>query len=202
VQHNLLVLVSNNLYFVTCKFLNFVQQAPGLENNQLWGRLPMKIQNFPERNKLCVLCMEANLFYKVRQDKIVGIVSATSSGGCVQAVQNSSVLLIKGIFSKWSQPPVYQFSHSSCASEILEMLVKGTVLKLKMIGITVCVLICDMGSNNMEVVRHLGITPATPYFVIENMKVISRVQIKSWAGKALETVNCCAFLKRRLIGAC
>jgi hypothetical protein len=31
---------------------------------------------------------------------------------------------------------------------------------------------------------------------------ISRVQMKSWAGKALETVNCCAFLKRRLIGAC
>jgi hypothetical protein len=31
---------------------------------------------------------------------------------------------------------------------------------------------------------------------------ISSVQMKSWAGKALETVNCCAFLKRRLIGAC
>jgi hypothetical protein len=31
---------------------------------------------------------------------------------------------------------------------------------------------------------------------------LSRVQMKSWAGKALETVNCCAFLKRRLIGAC
>jgi hypothetical protein len=30
---------------------------------------------------------------------------------------------------------------------------------------------------------------------------ISRVQIKSWAEQALETVNCCAFLKRRLIGA-
>jgi hypothetical protein len=26
--------------------------------------------------------------------------------------------------------------------------------------------------------------------------IISRVQMKSWAGKALETVNCCAFLKR------
>jgi hypothetical protein len=34
------------------------------------------------------------------------------------------------------------------------------------------------------------------------MLIISRVQIKSWAGKALETVNCCDFLKRRLIGAC
>jgi hypothetical protein len=32
--------------------------------------------------------------------------------------------------------------------------------------------------------------------------ILSRVQMKSWAGKALETVNCCAFLKRRLIGAC
>jgi hypothetical protein len=33
-------------------------------------------------------------------------------------------------------------------------------------------------------------------------QVVSSVQMKSWAGKALETVNCCAFLKRRLIGAC
>jgi hypothetical protein len=32
--------------------------------------------------------------------------------------------------------------------------------------------------------------------------LISHVQMKFWAGKALETVNCCAFLKRRLIGAC
>jgi hypothetical protein len=29
---------------------------------------------------------------------------------------------------------------------------------------------------------------------------ISCVQMKSWAGEALETVNCCAFLQRRLIG--
>jgi hypothetical protein len=33
-------------------------------------------------------------------------------------------------------------------------------------------------------------------------KFISHVQMKSWAGKALETVNCYAFLKRRVIGAC
>jgi hypothetical protein len=32
-------------------------------------------------------------------------------------------------------------------------------------------------------------------------RCISRVQMKSWAGKALETVNCCAFLKRSLLTA-
>jgi hypothetical protein len=32
--------------------------------------------------------------------------------------------------------------------------------------------------------------------------LISRVQMKSWAGKALESFNCCAFLKHRIIGAC
>jgi hypothetical protein len=37
---------------------------------------------------------------------------------------------------------------------------------------------------------------------LKQIQLISRVQMKSWAGKALETVNCCAFLKRRLIGAC
>jgi hypothetical protein len=31
---------------------------------------------------------------------------------------------------------------------------------------------------------------------------ISRVQMISGAGKALETFNCCAFLKRRFIGVC
>jgi hypothetical protein len=37
---------------------------------------------------------------------------------------------------------------------------------------------------------------------VNSLFAISRVQMKSWAAKALETVNCCAFLKRRLIGAC
>jgi hypothetical protein len=40
------------------------------------------------------------------------------------------------------------------------------------------------------------------YIMLKKDILISRVQMKSWAGKALETVNCCAFLKRRLIGAC
>jgi hypothetical protein len=33
-------------------------------------------------------------------------------------------------------------------------------------------------------------------------QILSRVQMKSWAGEAWETVNCCAFLKSRLIGVC
>jgi hypothetical protein len=34
------------------------------------------------------------------------------------------------------------------------------------------------------------------YYLLEKITtIISRVQMKSWAGKALETVNYCAFLK-------
>jgi hypothetical protein len=36
-------------------------------------------------------------------------------------------------------------------------------------------------------------------------QVLSHVRMKSWAGKALETANCCVFfkfLKCRLVGAC
>jgi hypothetical protein len=36
--------------------------------------------------------------------------------------------------------------------------------------------------------------------IFPKILVVLRVQLKSWAGKALETVNSCAFLKRRLIG--
>jgi hypothetical protein len=38
--------------------------------------------------------------------------------------------------------------------------------------------------------------------IAQSIQIISRIQMKSWARKALETVNCYAFLKRRLIGAC
>jgi hypothetical protein len=34
---------------------------------------------------------------------------------------------------------------------------------------------------------------------IDTGQYISRVQMKSWAEKALETVNCCAFLKRSML---
>jgi hypothetical protein len=45
------------------------------------------------------------------------------------------------------------------------------------------------------------------FFLVEEMvekprNISIARQMKSWDGKALETVNCCAFLKRRLIGAC
>jgi hypothetical protein len=38
-------------------------------------------------------------------------------------------------------------------------------------------------------------------WTLDKVLSISRVQMKSWAGKALETVNCYAFLQRKLIGA-
>jgi hypothetical protein len=43
-------------------------------------------------------------------------------------------------------------------------------------------------------------TPALIRFLSDHF--VSGVQMKSWAGKALEIVNCCGFLNRRLIGAC
>jgi hypothetical protein len=39
-------------------------------------------------------------------------------------------------------------------------------------------------------------------FLSHARNVLSRAQMKSWDGEALETVNYCAFLQRGLIGAC
>jgi hypothetical protein len=44
----------------------------------------------------------------------------------------------------------------------------------------------------LEATTYLGLTSA----------IADLWQLQSWTGKALETVNRCAFLKRRLIGAC
>jgi hypothetical protein len=41
-----------------CRFIRNLQVSSGLENNQLWERFSVKIQNFPERDRLCVLCMD------------------------------------------------------------------------------------------------------------------------------------------------
>jgi hypothetical protein len=50
-----------------------------------------------------------------------------------------------------------------------------------------------LANNNLNIIT-------TKYIIYQS--IISGIQMISWAGEALETVSCCAFLKRRLIGAC
>lgn len=92
----------------------------------------MKVKNFSGKDRWCSLCrdemsIKSNLFYNVGIDKIVGIVDNGTARSEFNAAHNASLLMIRGIFSKWSQPLTYVLSHSTCPSDLLEPLIIGAM---------------------------------------------------------------------------
>lgn len=78
--------------------------------------------------------------------------------------------MIRGLQSKWSQPVCYNFFHSTCPAEILYQNVHGLITNLKQIGLSVCVLASDMGTNNIQLTNILKVTSNKPYFFINEQK--------------------------------
>lgn len=156
----------------------YVQQmivVPGLENETLWNMISEKVQNFPVKDRICSLCFDemaikANLFYNGSMDQIVGFAD-TGNRRHFRPAQSATTIMIRGIFSKWSQPVGFIFNEHSCSSGILRQLIEGTVVKLGTIGIRVDCIICDMGSNNVQLCSLWNITPENPYFELVGRKI-------------------------------
>lgn len=82
--------------------------------------------------------------------------------------------MIRGIKKKWIQPICFNFFHSYCPAQKLKLTIFYLIAKLKNIGLTVCILINDMGFNNIQLSKILEITPSIPYFSV-NEQIITYI---------------------------
>lgn len=159
------------------KQVNKLKVKPGLNNPEIFTTLKLKIDSFSEDDKLCMLCMDemnikANLFYATGSDVIVGLASDSASTKTLKPALTASVFMIRGLKNKWIQPISYNFYHSTCPSSSLKRAITEIIIKLKEIGLKVCVLISDMGSNNIQLMKLLKITPEKPHFSVENENIV------------------------------
>lgn len=158
------------------RILQHVQINSGLNNPQVFAMLKMKADCFDDKSKYCVLCIDemsikAHLFYNRGTDAVVGLSEIEDTNNILRPALNVSVLMLRGIFSKWKQPVAFSFCHSSCPADILKQQIIEAITKLGEIGLKICAVTTDMGSNYMPLSNLLGVTANRPYFYCRGQKI-------------------------------
>lgn len=159
------------------KLVKNLKVRPGFNNPELFNMLRMKSEAFSEEDRICLLCVDemsikADLFYATGLDTIVGLEDDGSGTKAFKPALTATVFMIRGIKTKWSQPICYNFFQSTCPGNKLKSIITDIIHKLKEINLNVCVLVSDMGSNNIQLKRLLQVTPNQPYFFVNEQKVI------------------------------
>jgi hypothetical protein len=160
---------------VLLKFIQHIQLLPGL-NEVVFNTLKLKLDTFQQEDKLCMLCVDemsikANMFY-IGLDSVIGLDDVGSKKAFKPAV-NATVLMVRGLHGNWKQPLAYHFVNSTCPGNMLKGIVVETILHLNAIGLKVCVVVCDLRSNNIQMARLLNVTAEQPFFVYAVRKLLS-----------------------------
>lgn len=113
--------------------------------------------------------IKVNVFYDRGNDYIIGL-AENENGSKIffEPALSTSVLMIRGLYSKWKQPITFFFNHTSFIADSMKNVLLLLIPLLKEIGLKVCILTADMGSNNLV----LAITIERPYFFVGEQKVM------------------------------
>lgn len=143
-------------------------------NEFIFTVIGAKMKNFTDEARECVLCIDeislkSNLFYKIKDDEIVGF-HETNNSKLPTPAQFALTLMVRGIFSKWKQQIGYIFV-STCGQNEMNNLLINTISLLQNNYCKVRAIISDLGSNFYKFANDIGITPDRPYFIINNEKI-------------------------------
>lgn len=155
------------------KEIRAVKIGPGLENPELYKLLKKKVDGFQEQNKYCLLCFDemsikANLFYERNQDSIIGLAIGHKGEKIFKPALTACVLMLRGLYCKWKQPLAYFLCHTSCPAELLLQILTESLQKLETVGLKVCAVTSDMGSNNIKLSNILNVSPEHTGFYLNN----------------------------------
>lgn len=154
------------------RYISNLQVRPGLNNTKLFDLLKMKMNGFQDLQKYCVLSIDemsikANLFYNRVSDSMVGLAENEQGMRVLKPALHSCVLMLRGLSARWKQPIAFYFCHSSCPPQSLKNIVIEAIRKLKPLGVNICALTTDMGSNNIQLARLLNVDSEHPSFAVD-----------------------------------
>ncbi len=156
------------------RYISKMPTSPGFSQGAI-NIIKSKVAQMDEKEKLVTLCMDemslkTHLYYDIAADKIVGLEDYGSGYRTNKVATSGLVFLVRSITGGWKQPLGYALVNGACPTEEMEMLMKEAIDKLEGIGLTVVVVISDMGSNFQSLANHLNITPENPWFIHNNQK--------------------------------
>ena len=156
------------------RYISKMPTLPGFSQGAI-NIIKSKLSEVNEQERFVTLCMDeislkTHLYYDISADKIVGLEDYGSGYRTNKVATSGLVFLVRSITGGWKQPLGYALVNGACPRDEMEMLMKEAIDKLKGIGLTVVVVMSDMGSNFQSLAKHLNITPENPWFIHNNQK--------------------------------
>ncbi|GFO49709.1 transposable element p transposase [Plakobranchus ocellatus] len=120
--------------------------------------------------KLCTLVFDEMsikeaVCYDPKHDVVRGFEHYAHLGRSRYIANHTCVFMARRLTANWKQPFGFVFSSGAVKDVLLKQLILIAITELEQIGLCVKAVICDQGSNNMDVTKSLGVSSATPYFM-------------------------------------
>ena len=156
-------------------FTEVISMKPGI-SPFIMNTLSRKAANLSESERNCCLLLDEislkpGYNYDIKNDCINGFVDYGPEGRENKGANRALVFMLRGLQSKFKQTIGYFFSQNACPGSTLEKLLKSTLDKVEEMGFRVRVVIGDVGSSNVSMVKKLGITEEKPYFHHNGKKI-------------------------------
>lgn len=106
-------------------------------------------------------------------DKLANSIDSKSILQCNQAL----VIMLKGIKHSWKQVIGYFLSNGPISGVKLKTIVSSTIHKIHSINIIPKVIICNQGTNNLQLRKLLGVTKNEPWIIYEDNKIFFMIHL-------------------------
>lgn len=144
-------------------------------DERLLCALKTKVDKMGSHEKICSICVDcmslkANLFYDVRNDKIVGFHEINGIQKKVPA-KYVIVMMIRGIIHNWKQPVAHAFlSQCKNYSDVNDW-IDEIITSLLNIGFDIRVFISDLGSDFLSASKSRSVSVDKTYFEVNGHKI-------------------------------
>ena len=153
-----------------------IQIYPGF-NEQILEALKMKTSSLSQSSKMVVIAMDEmsikeGLSYDKGRDVVEGFVEGLNKSK--ELANHAVAFMVRSLVDKWKQPLGYFLSSGPMGGAELKHLLLSCIEKLREIGLTVVLFVCDQGTNNQNLFHtRLGVTEDKPFFVHSDTKIFT-----------------------------
>jgi hypothetical protein len=129
----------------------------------IFNLMKLKIASFqPQEKHACLLidemAIKPGLVYESSTSKTLGQPTINGSAGkCDDLATHGLVFMLAGVTSKWKQTVTYEFTGNSISSQDLLQKIMAIITKAHEIGLSIRVVISDMGPQNRGFWRLLNV---------------------------------------------
>ena len=157
------------------KWVENLPKSPGLSDTAKHA-ISSKVRCMDDKSKLCTVSMDeislkTSLLYDPSRDEVVGVEDFGNGQRSELLATSAIVFMPRGITSNWKQPLCYFFVHESCPSHILKGKLFEIITQVQSVGLKVCAVISDLGSNFQKLLKDLNVTPSQPWFTHNGQKI-------------------------------